>query len=229
MRRRLSSIFLAIIIIGIGGVFFLKALGFHIDLSFRGWWTLFIILPCLASIIERGIHVYNTIGLALGTLLFLKAQNFLTTGQFTNFFVAALFLLIGLSVLLGGRNRRLIANGNEVRNGNWVNDPNERIKLSAVFNSMHICNESQNIQKGEVNTVFGSIVLDLTKAQFQNDTRFDVDAVFGNATILLPSNVNIIVNGTPFLGSIENKTANSSGDKNIVFYCSSIFAAITLK
>ena len=65
---------IALIVIGIG--FGGEALGlWNFEVFFNGWWTLFIIVPCLNSMFESGIKRSNTIGLTIGSLLLLSSWN----------------------------------------------------------------------------------------------------------------------------------------------------------
>ena len=44
----------------------------NFNLFFPGWWTLFIIIPCLVALIQQGPSTGNCIGLAIGVLLLLS-------------------------------------------------------------------------------------------------------------------------------------------------------------
>jgi predicted membrane protein len=65
---------------------------------FPGWWTLFIIIPCVKSIIQRKDGIITQIGLGLGLLLLLRAQGFVSL-EFGTLFVAIIFLVVGLSLI----------------------------------------------------------------------------------------------------------------------------------
>ena len=66
MKNRISNIIwgLLLIIVGIG--YAGDTLGFwNFTIFFAGWWTLFIIIPCIVSLIQRGVNGGNLIGLVL--------------------------------------------------------------------------------------------------------------------------------------------------------------------
>ena len=66
------GIALIVIGIGVGG----EALGlWNFEVFFNGWWTLFIIVPCLTNMFESGVKRSNTIGLTIGSLLLLSSWN----------------------------------------------------------------------------------------------------------------------------------------------------------
>ena len=71
-----SNILWGLVLILIGIIFGLNALDIaDINIFFDGWWTLFIIVPCLTSMFESGVKRSNTIGLTIGSLLLLSSWN----------------------------------------------------------------------------------------------------------------------------------------------------------
>ena len=49
--KKLSKILWGIALIAVGSIFALKAFGVtNVEIFFDGWWTLFIIVPCLVGI-----------------------------------------------------------------------------------------------------------------------------------------------------------------------------------
>jgi hypothetical protein len=82
MRNRISNVLwgLFFIIIGVG---FAGNLFFDWDfhLFFDGWWTLFIIIPCLISMIQNGFGTASTIGFIIGVLLLAQYYEIETTEQ----------------------------------------------------------------------------------------------------------------------------------------------------
>ena len=71
------------------------------SLFFDGWWTMFIIIPCLVGIINnRGGRVACGIGLIIGIALLLSAQEFIKWSMFAPLTLAAIFVLIGLKMII---------------------------------------------------------------------------------------------------------------------------------
>ena len=66
MKQQWSRILLGVLLILAGLGYAGDVMGFwHFDLFFAGWWSLFIIIPCLFSIVENGFDTGNTLGLVL--------------------------------------------------------------------------------------------------------------------------------------------------------------------
>lgn len=104
MRYKIGNILwgLAFILAGVGiagNAFDL----WNFNLFFNGWWTLFIIVPCFISIIQNGFNTGNSIGLAVGALLLVGAQDIFPRYMVAKLFFPAILVIIGLSIVFGRR------------------------------------------------------------------------------------------------------------------------------
>ena len=95
---KLSRIYLfwgvTLIIIGIG--FLGESVGFwEFEVFFYGWWTLFIIIPCVVNMFESGIKRSNTIGVTVGGLLLLSSWQIIKE----DLVIPILLVVIGMTLL----------------------------------------------------------------------------------------------------------------------------------
>ncbi len=99
--KRTKSIIWGIAILALGIYFGGKALNlFNFELFFDGWWTLFIIIPSLVSLFtDKDSKFTNLFMLALGVILLLAAQNVFGWDVAWKVILAALFIVIGLSII----------------------------------------------------------------------------------------------------------------------------------
>jgi predicted membrane protein len=83
---------------------------------------------------------------------------------------------------------------------------------NAVFGSIEEIVLDPVFKGGEINSIFGSIVLDLRKTTLpEGDTELEVNAIFGAATLLIPGNWNIELHmGNLAGGFLDNR--NISGE-----------------
>ena len=107
MRSRrwnsMSGILFGVLFLCVGGGYLTEALGLIKDFTvfFDGWWTLFIIIPCLAGLFsKRGDKKGCLIGLAVGLFLLLSAQEVIDTDKLWAIFLAVLFMIIGANMIL---------------------------------------------------------------------------------------------------------------------------------
>ena len=69
MGRNLGNLLWGLIFIVVGVVLAGNVFNFwHVSLFFDGWWTLFIIIPCVFSMFQGGVNVSNVLGTAVGVL-----------------------------------------------------------------------------------------------------------------------------------------------------------------
>ena len=79
MRHSLGNALWGIFFIALGVGFGGQVMGYwHFSLFFNGWWTLVIIVPSIISIVQNGFRTGNCIVLAIGVLLLLGEQDFIS-------------------------------------------------------------------------------------------------------------------------------------------------------
>ena len=101
MKKQISSIIWGAVLIAVGVLLMLSAFGVvDFDLFFDGWWTLFIIIPCLAGIVTENDKGGYVIGLVIGVLLLLSAQDVISFDMLWQIFVPAVVIVIGLGLIL---------------------------------------------------------------------------------------------------------------------------------
>lgn len=101
MKPKYSSLLWGLLFILIGAGYAGNAFGFwHFSIFFRGWWTLFIIVPCLANLIESGPSTGSVVGLIVGVLLLLGRQNILDGAFIGRLIIPIALVIIGLGIIL---------------------------------------------------------------------------------------------------------------------------------
>jgi hypothetical protein len=104
MRDRIGNMLWGIVFIIIGVGFLGNVLwGWHFELFFDGWWTLFIIVPCAISMVQRGPRTGNMIGMAIGVYLLLS--QYYNLYHFGELIVPAILIILGVRIIF--KNNRL--------------------------------------------------------------------------------------------------------------------------
>ncbi|MFA9378078.1 MAG: LiaF domain-containing protein [Lachnotalea sp.] len=225
MRNRVGNVLwgLAFIIVGIGFAGNIMW-GWNFELFFEGWWTLFIIVPCAISLIQRGPRLGNLIGIAIGVLLLLSERY--DIDYFGDLIVPAIFIIIGVSFIF--RDNKWNKNDSYIHsadatssnkegefNRTYSKDHNYQRgnsggQATAVLSSKVIDFSNQLFDGVTLNSVLGSITLDLRNAEIKDGAFIDIAAVFGGVDIVVPSDVEVRVQQVPILGGVSNKASNSS-------------------
>lgn len=77
--KKFGNVLWGIVLITLGIIIGLNAVGLtHINLFFRGWWTLFIIIPSFIELIKSENKIWSLIWFVIGIVLLLCAQGILS-------------------------------------------------------------------------------------------------------------------------------------------------------
>lgn len=204
MKNRFSNTVWGLLLILVGIGYAGNTLNFwNFSIFFEGWWTLFIIIPCLVDLIQHKPNGGNIFGLCIGVALFLRARDIIQFTLLWKLFLPILLILIGVSLLFNNSKRRITdQQGNKIP---YEKSGVEGFDVSAVFDSRKAKYNGQVFEGATVNAVFGGVEMDLRMAVIEHDVRIDATAVFGGIDILVPSNVVVKIMSTPILGGVTNK------------------------
>lgn len=189
-----NSVIWGVIIIIVGVIFLGNNLGiWNVDFFFKGWWTLFIIVPSLIGIFKKDGLLSSCLGLAIGILLLLASWDFIDWSMVGKIFIPILLILIGISFIFKPNISKI--------------KKNRVTGLDEYFGIFSSTEEkvSEKFQGARCVTVFGGVELDLTNAKIDEDIVIDCICVFGGVNIKVPNNVVIKTSGVPIFGGVENK------------------------
>jgi len=226
MKRKLLSVILGLLIIGIGvayagGVFGLWPL----NVSFKGWWTLFIIVPFAISMFTGGLNILNCVCVALGVLLLLTEQGILQDNLGYRLIFPIIIIAIGIGVLF----RKTF--GPDAEGNSGVFAGNNGDNYFAVFGTSVPPFSGQPLRGAGAFAIFGSIDLRLRSAIVKRDCMIRAYSIFGSTDIFLPDNVRLVVYSLPVFGGVENTYVSSVSETAPTVYVRalSIFGTTRIK
>lgn len=195
MKTKVSNVILGVIFLLVGIGFLGNVLNlWQFELFFDGWWTLFIIIPCIYSMIDHGVNWGNVIGVIVGASLLLSAQDIISFNLMFKIMIPALFILLGIRIIFTGFGKTMP-----------VIDTTNAMNLSTCFGGNEYVYPNVPFRGANCSAVFGGVSLDLRGAIIDQDVCIQCNAIFGGVDILLPPNVRIDVRSTPIFGGVENK------------------------
>lgn len=101
MKRDYWMLILGALIIAIGVILVGNNLGFwSIDLVFDGWWTLFIIIPGLVSIVNKGFTFGAAVLILSGVILLLESQGILDKIDMWKLVISSGLIVFGLANII---------------------------------------------------------------------------------------------------------------------------------
>lgn len=224
MRNRVGSVIWGVVLIVVALVIALNSLDIiDVSLFFDGWWTLFIIVPCLIDLIQNGLKTSNIIGLLIGMLLLLSAQDIIDWGTLGKLIVPIILLCIAFSILFKDT---LSKNSKKFRELNKEG----LIEFTAIFSGQEIKAPAEKFEGANIDAIFGGIDLDLRNAIIEKDIVINASAIFGGIDIIVPANTNVRVSNVPIFGGIGNKAQATSPDAHTIFvngFC--MFGGVDIK
>ena len=225
---KFKNILWGIVLILIGIVVGSNALGItNIDIFFRGWWTLIIIIPCFINLFQENDKVSNLIGLAIGVALLLSCQGILSFRLVMKLIVPIVLIIVGISFIfkdtIGGKVSQEIKKLNQNR-GNT----NE---YCATFSGQDVKFDNEIFKGAELTAVFGGVKCDLRKSIIEADQVINASSIFGGIDIYMPDNVKVKVNSTSIFGGVsdDRKYTEKEEANTIYINATCIFGGVSIK
>ena len=196
----------------------------HFSVFFRGWWTLFIIVPCVVTVAQKGFEPLPTAGLIIGLLFLLSAWNILPSGIVFKLFFPIALVLVGCNILFKDTAQR--KHFKDTNTAYHTDSP----EYNAIFGSQKITCNNEVFTGATLNSIFGGIDMDIRTAYLQEDIVVNCTTVFGGIDILVPANINVQVSSVPIFGSVSNHVKNRNpGSPTIFINATCMFGGIDIK
>ena len=200
--KKFGNVLWGVVLIAIGIIFGLNALGLtNINLFFKGWWTLFIIVPSFIELLRANNKMWSFIWLIVGIALLLCAQNILSFRLIGKLIFPFILVMIGLSIIFKDTFHKKVGEKIKTLNAN----KGDFEEYCATFGEQKNDLSGQEFKGANIDAVFGSVELDLTKAIVKSDQVINANAIFGGIEIRVPTGVNLKVKSTPIFGGVTNK------------------------
>lgn len=220
-----------IVLVVLGVILGINALGImQINIFFPGWWTLFIIVPCVISLFGNDSDKWaDIVGIIVGVALLLGCQGLLSFRMIWSLIVPVILIVVGLSLLLKDvlkgkvtkEIKRLHKEGSGKGKEYW-----------ATFAGQNLNFANQVFEGCRLEAVFGGIKCDLREAEIKEDVLIRASAVFGGVTILVPKDVNVQVIASSMFGGTTNRFAKKELDekkKTIFVESTALFGGVEIK
>ncbi len=178
-----------------------------VNIFFKGWWTLIIILPALSMLLFEKNKKSSLFLILVGIIICLTTNKILSINKCFIILLSLVIIFIGINII------EITFRIPKKKNSTEKYLPN----YYAIFGSVEEKN-STKFSGGRIHAIFGQVTLDLSKAKIEDSSTIKVLSLFGSSELLLPSNIEVISNSKSTLGSDENYKASSSrGRKNKVY------------
>jgi len=212
-RSTASRLFFAVALITAGTLLFLSNLGLLPEFSIWSVWPLILVVVGVGRLVSAcspAARAAGAILICFGTLFTLVTLGVLhVRAHDDSWFISLLLLTVGALALIkvfepGGENRIRIGftEKTDVESSNIL-------KKEVVFGSLKAKVEAADFRGGKLDSVFGSIDLDLRRSQIvspEHAATLELNVVFGSIELRVPETWRVTVHAPSIFGSIEDKT-----------------------
>ena len=217
--KNIRNILWGLLLIAVGVIVALNILDIiDFDLLFDGWWTLFIIVPSVIGLFDRGPKIGNILAILIGVALLLAAQDIIDFGTAIKISVPAILICVGVSLIFRRRNSDKIKERIIELNKDAANNSEKKSEYATAFAEENISFEGQVFNGTDLNAIFGGIKCDLRGAVISQDVVINASAIFGGITILMPDDVNIKVHSYSIFGGVSQKKKNNANEERPTVY-----------
>ena len=226
--KSFKSVLWGLLLIAVGIILCLNRLGLtDIDIFFRGWWTLFIIVPCLIGIVTDSDKVGNIVGLLIGVAILLSVNDVIDFSLILKLIFPIILICIGLSIVFKNISDKGVSEKISELN------KQEKTKIGSYCSTF----SSQNIKIDETFTgctldaIFGGIKMDLRDAKIKKDVVINATAIFGGIDIFVPEDVEVKIKSTSIFGGASNKAKTEVSEKSNIIYVNAtcLFGGVDIK
>lgn len=214
------------ILILVGLILGLNELGLtNINIFFKGWWTLFIIIPCFINLFIDKDKTGSIIGMLIGVILLLSVRDVINLDIIWKLIIPIILVCIGLSIISKNIFDKEISK--KIRD---LNNKNCNGNYCSTFSSQSI-NIDEEFNGTNLDAIFGGIKLDLRNSNIKEDIVINASAIFGGIDIYVPDNVKVKIKSTSIFGGVSDKKKNESNDSSHTIYVNAVclFGGVDIK
>ena len=229
--KQLKPIIWGIAIIALGIIFGGNALGlFNLDIFFDGWWTLFIIIPSIVSLITDKDKIASLGFIAIGIILLLAAQNVFSYDVAWKVILAIFLVIAGLTIVI----KSIFHSKNDQEVAKKVAEAEKDSKSMdsqfAAFSGTDRVYKDEVFNGSNVAAIFGGVKLDLRHAKFEKDTVIKAFTLFGGIDIIVPDDVKVKLKSGFIFGGLsdDRKNVSEKGKYTIYIDAAGGFGGITI-
>lgn len=223
MTNRVTKIMWGVVWIILGVILAGYALGMiRISMFFDGWWTLFLIVPSLISILCNGFNIFPTIFFTVGVLLLLECQGIVLTPVVARLIIPIILIIVGLNIVI----KSLLSPSHRAKQLSGKQE-----EYGVTFSSKSVVYPNEVYAGSDLDAIFGGLTLDLRNAVINEDVRIDCTAVFGGIDIYVPDNVRVKNYANALFGGVDDKRKRGTKVDGPVIYLNGIvlFGGVSVK
>lgn len=235
MKKDYSALIWGLIFVAVGIIFGGNALNiWYIDIFFPGWWTLFLIIPGLISMVRYGFNWGSGILVIIGLVLLFDALDIIDDGVIWKLIFPLVLVALGISIIASffrTGTKKGIKSEEYSKSKSYKYDSTQYPRYTAILGGGDYKNNTEDLKGVVAEAILGGLSIDLRDAKITEDIVLELTAVLGGIDIFIPDNVRVeIISGVPVLGGFEHKINRNaiSGPKVRIKY-TAVLGGIEIK
>lgn len=210
MKKDYSSLIWGLIFVVLGIIFGGNALNiWDIDIFFPGWWTLFLIIPGLISMVRYGFNWGSGILVIIGLVLLFDELDIIDDGAIWKLIFPLVLVAVGIYIIASffrGGTKKNIEADEYSKSKSYKYDSTQYPRYTAILGGGDYKNNTEDLKGIVAEAILGGLSIDLRDAKITEDIVLELTAVLGGIDIFIPDNVRVeIISGVPVLGGFEHK------------------------
>ena len=210
MKKDYSALIWGLLFVAVGIIFGGNALNiWHVDVFFPGWWTLFLIIPGLISMVRYGFNWGSGILVIIGLVLMFDALDIIDDVIVWKLIFPLVLVAVGISIIASffrGGTKKNIEADEYSKSKSYKYDSTQYPRYTAILGGGDYKNNTEDLKGIVAEAILGGLSIDLRDAKITEDIVLELTAVLGGIDIFIPDNVRVeIISGVPVLGGFEHK------------------------
>lgn len=204
--KQALKIIIALALIAAGVLWILNITGvLTFEFSTKGWWTLFIIVPCLFGLINDKDKIGPCLGIGWGVLLLLAAREVISWNQMWQIGLALMIIGIGLRILLF----KSCNHQEGVCELETISRDGKTIRfVDSSFGKQDLSFAGEKFEGADVKTSFGGLKLDLNGADIADGAFINLNVGFAGVTIVVPEGISVRISVSSGFGGVQDNRRN---------------------
>lgn len=213
--KQAFKIILGLALIAAGVLWILSLTGvLTFEFSTKGWWALFVIVPCLFGLINDKDKVGPCIGIGVGVLLLLAARDVISWNMMWQIALALMVIGFGIQLLFfkGCHHHEASEIKTVSRDGKNIR------RIETAFGKQNLTFAGEKFEGADVQTSFGGLTLNLKGAEITDQAFIDLNVGFAGVTIIVPEGLAVQIAVTSGFGGISDNryTKVNSGTPQLI-------------
>jgi predicted membrane protein len=232
---------IGLIIVLVGGAMLVDNLWLEMDFDIWDFWPVLLIIAGLGMLIQPKFHRKELAGfifVAVGILFLLDNLGYISFG-FEDLW-PILIIIVGVEIIRGGCRTHRLKGHHRCCGEDWDKDRHKNgtgnvsngfVNVSAVLGSGNHIIADKELKGGVISATLGESVVDFRNAEMKGD-RMEVtaSAIMAGVELRVPPHWEVVLEGTPIMGSMENKARiPDQPTKKLIVKGSAIMGAVEIK